>query len=349
MSQTKSRKLTQEKRIVAANRMEMRSKTHETVKSISDSLHISRKHLYDLEDKHKDHPDMQDLDRSGRPKKVSLEMERCIVRAVKKEPFTSAIKLVKTVNEGLEPKFQIKPRTFIHYALKNHLKCFRPARKPHLTKSQISSRLEFAKKYMNHDMRFWSRVVFTDEAYVLLHPTDCRERVRRPQHQRFKAPYMVGTMKNYRGGQMFWGSINYHGTGTLVSINGHITGETYLMILRGQIPLIKEKLKLTSFTLLDDNAPPHRAEIVKVYKEAEGIQGFEQWPPNSPDINPIEDIWRLLKDRIRKRMPKTLKEIEVVAADEWSKITIDEIRSLIESLPRRLEAIIRSRGCSTKY
>lgn len=95
-------------------------------------------------------------------------MERRIIREIKKDPFQTSLKMAKDVNMGLPEESQIKPRTLRFYALKNKFRCFRPAIKPKLSPKQIRIRLEFAKKYKDKDMRFWSRVLFSDETQVLL-------------------------------------------------------------------------------------------------------------------------------------------------------------------------------------
>ena len=98
----------------------------------------------------------------------------------------------------------------------------------------------------------------------------------------------------------------------------------------------------------DDNAPCHRAKIVERYKDQQGINCLP-WPANSPDLNPIEDIWAVLKDRIRRRAPQSKEQLKLVAIREWNSITLEEIRLRFKSLPRRLLAVIAARGYNTKY
>jgi transposase len=83
-----------------------------------------------------------------------------------------------------------------------------------------------------------------------------------------------------------------------------------------------------------------------------------EWPPCSPDLSPIENVWSLLKRQLRKRYPhlRNLKDnrrdraIFAECVDQtWRDIPQHKIRGLLESLPNRLRAVIRARGWYTKY
>src|SRR2546423_1912255 len=75
------------------------------------------------------------------------------------------------------------------------------------------------------------------------------------------------------------------------------------------------------------------------------------WPSQSPDLNPIEHLWSELGRQIRKRPQaiKNITELETALQEEWGKISMNQIISLIESMPRRIEAVITSNGWPTKY
>ncbi len=65
-----------------------------------------------------------------------------------------------------------------------------------------------------------------------------------------------------------------------------------------------------------------------------------QWPPQSPDLNPIENLWNELKLRVRKRLPQTLNELEKFVLEEWEQIPDDHIKNYCESFEDRLKKVI---------
>jgi DDE superfamily endonuclease len=79
--------------------------------------------------------------------------------------------------------------------------------------------------------------------------------------------------------------------------------------------------------------------------------GPRVWPASSPDLNPIENLWHILRSNIRKRKPLALTKAQLIVAlkEEWVKLDMDLVNYLCDSMPRRLAAVIESKGGSTKY
>ncbi|GFU11380.1 transposable element Tc3 transposase [Trichonephila clavipes] len=90
------------------------------------------------------------------------------------------------------------------------------------------------------------------------------------------------------------------------------------------------------FLFMDDNARPHRANIVDECLQSEDITRMD-WPAYSPDLNPIEHVWDMLGRRIaaRQHPPTYLSELRRALLDEWCNILQDQIDNLILSMPRR--------------
>ncbi|GBO31424.1 hypothetical protein AVEN_172157-1 [Araneus ventricosus] len=72
-------------------------------------------------------------------------------------------------------------------------------------------------------------------------------------------------------------------------------------------------------------------------------------PPQSPDLNPIEHIWRELELRVRKRDIKTKSELKTVMMEEWMSIDAEITKKLVKSIPKRLTAVVDAKGYPTKY
>ncbi|GFU19561.1 transposable element Tcb1 transposase [Trichonephila clavipes] len=89
------------------------------------------------------------------------------------------------------------------------------------------------------------------------------------------------------------------------------------------------------FLFMDDNAHPHRANIVDECLQSEDITRMD-WPAYSPDLNPIEHVWDTLGRRIAARQPPPpcLPELQRALHDVWYNIPQDQIDNLILSMPR---------------
>jgi len=104
------------------------------------------------------------------------------------------------------------------------------------------------------------------------------------------------------------------------------------------------------FIFMQDNARPHVARRVLNFCREVGIHLLE-WPAMSPDLNPIEQLWDNFSRKVRNHVPapQSLPELRRVLETEWANITQAEIQTLIRSMPRRMEEVIRARGGHTHY
>ncbi|KAF2353979.1 hypothetical protein FHG87_015265 [Trinorchestia longiramus] len=74
-----------------------------------------------------------------------------------------------------------------------------------------------------------------------------------------------------------------------------------------------------------------------------------EWPSQSPDMNPIKNVWRELKLKIQKRGPNNITELKVICVEEWNKIMPETCERLVVNYYKRLETIINNKGYATKY
>jgi hypothetical protein len=141
------------------------------------------------------------------------------------------------------------------------------------------------------------------------------------------------------------------------SDRGGVTARVLLECLQQYLPRIVTR----NSRFQHDNSPLFRSRLMMSWllewcenRRAEVID----WPPYSPDLNPIENLWAILKTRICERypelsyMPKTeeAKQRLIEAAIElWEEIEPEVLQNLIHSMKHRMEAVIRARGWYTKY
>src|SRR5271155_1195584 len=102
--------------------------------------------------------------------------------------------------------------------------------------------------------------------------------------------------------------------------------------------------------LLQDNAPIHKAKKVIAALEEAGIKCLD-FPPYSPDLNPIEGIWATLKRRIYSRNPRPKKRHEVEAAvrEEWEKLSYEDVMDVCDTMPERIQKVLEANGGPTRW
>lgn len=73
------------------------------------------------------------------------------------------------------------------------------------------------------------------------------------------------------------------------------------------------------------------------------------WPPQSPDLNPIEQVWDLIDRKIPKGRRSSQEQMWKYVQHYWNQVTNNELRLYIDSMPRRCQAVIDAKGRHTKY
>lgn len=96
------------------------------------------------------------------------------------------------------------------------------------------------------------------------------------------------------------------------------------------------------------NGEAHTAKSTKTWFNDRGITVLD-WPANSPDLNPIENLWGIAKRKMRDMRPNNAEELKAAIEASWSSITPQQCHRLIASMPRRIEAVIAAKGAQTKY
>ena len=201
-----------------------------------------------------------------------------------------------------------------------------------------------AHKDLTHE--FWSKVLFSDETCIAINLSTIMNQIRRtPGSNCFDERYTRKTVKHPLT-VMFWGCFSRSKIGSLIPINGYMNSMKYLELLKDKL---KANLQTTgSETFQNDSAPCHRAKIIKEYFSDECISQLT-WPGNSPDINPIENLWPILKRRLKRRTIKSRQALIYLANYEWERIPSAILENLIDSMPKRINAVICQRGGLSKY
>ncbi|XP_065662882.1 transposable element Tc1 transposase-like isoform X2 [Hydra vulgaris] len=283
----------------------------------------------------------------GRKKKTSKSFDRNLIIQVKKNRFISAQKLAEQAEENYGIKLS-------HQTIRNRIQDqgFQGRlvhNKPYLSKKHMKRRLEFAQNFKKMPLSFWKKILWSDESKFNLKSSDGAQKVWRKAREAYKLSCVSGTVKYGGGNVMVWGSMAWKGVGKLQFIDSIMDQEQYRNMLKQNLKSSARKLRLGSdFAFQQDNDPKHSATKTKEWFAENNVEVLE-WPAQSPDLNPIKHLWEILGRKIGGWSFSKKDNLKVAIKEAWEKIQPEEIKYLVESMPRRLEAVTQAKGGPTKY
>jgi transposase len=146
--------------------------------------------------------------------------------------------------------------------------------------------------------------------------------------------------KVQQGGQkiMVWGAITGLGQVYLSELKGKIDAKAYCTFLKEEaLPVIRKVCPLSS-VFQQDNARPHAAAETQRFLKEQGIEVLD-WPSQSPDLNPIEQVWGWMARHMKDQNFNNIKEVREYVWILWEKISKDTILAFIDKLPDKIKYI----------
>lgn len=322
-------------------------KNGKSYRQISEIVNRSVSTIQDIIKRYVKENRLENKARKANNKIFNQHDERWILRKIKENPMLSAPKLSVIVKKYLEK--EVCSETIRRVLRKNGFHGRIARNKPFINERNRKKRLEFAKKYINKDFDFWKDVVFTDESKFNIFKSDGKVNVWRRAGEEYNIQNLQATVKHGGGSVMVWGCVTAGGVGNWEFIETKMDKWGYLNILKKNLQSSVQKLGISdTFKFYADNDPKHSSRVCQewlLYNTPKVIQT----PPQSPDFNVIEHVWHILDSKIREHQISNKNELKKVLEEEWKKIDVNYLETLVKSMPKRLQSAIRQKGYSTKY
>ena len=246
----------------------------------------------------------------------------------------------------------LSPSTVHLYLKKAGMKAVVKTKRPLLSAKHRKACFDFAYAHKDWTLDNWKRVIWSDETKINCLGSDGRKWVWKKSGERLSDRLVEGTVKFGGGSVMIWGCMTWEGVGYAAKIDGRMDGDLYLQILKDELlnTLQYHGFNPSDIIFQQDNDPKHTCKKVKGWLEEQEFSTMV-WPAQSPDLNPIEHLWGYLKRRLaeHENPPSGIHELWERIQVDWEEISVAECQKLIESMPRRIEAVLKAKGGYTKY
>lgn len=281
---------------------------------------------------------------SGRKRKTSEFDDRALVREVKRNRFIT----IEEIRQ--QDRFMGLSKRTISNRIREDgtFNSYWAARKPFISNNNRRKRLKWchARKHWTVDQ--WRKVLWTDESPFVLRFNN-KKRVWRMKNERYEKKCMTGSVKHDKKINV-WGCFAAHGVGDLVMVDGIMEQTQFRDILGASMLPSAEVLfgEGEEWLYQQDNDPKHTAILTQNWFIENKIPIME-WPSQSPDLNPIENLWTILDRACSKRNPQNEAELLEMLQAAWYNLDPNMLDRLVCSMPDRCEAVIKQNGGAMKY
>ena len=279
----------------------------------------------------------------GRKRKTTAEDDRYIAAQVKKNRHTTLKAIVNDLSFVKVSRMTVSRRIAENSDMSSQWK----RKRPFINNNNRIKRLRWCKERINWTKEQWNQILWSDESPFVLR-YNRRTRVWRTSSEVNKPWTMTGTVKHDQK-IMVWGCFSSIGVGNFYLVEGIMTKEQYLHILENEmLPSARRLFGDSEWKFQEDNDPKLTAKVCKQFHIDRKTNRIE-WPAQSPDLNPIENLWSILDERCKNRQPNSKQELFNILKSEWNKLDISLLTSLVDSMPNRIQQVIKNKGFPINY
>ncbi|GFW70642.1 transposable element Tcb1 transposase [Trichonephila clavipes] len=172
--------------------------------------------------------------------------------------------------------------------------------RPRKTSLREDRRLTWAREHSLWTIKDWEKVIFSYESQFCISGNQSSVYVRRHTHEEFSSQCLKPTVK-YPTKVMVWGCMSSYGVGRLHIVSRTVKAVDYIEILQNKLlPTVRDLFGNQSWIFKDDNAPCHRAKVAQKWLKDHTVN-IMNWPGQSTDLNPIDNLWFKIGYEISKK------------------------------------------------
>jgi len=283
---------------------------------------------------------------SGRPPKLSDRDRRHLNRLIAKNRKAPLAEITNMMD------IEVGERTVARTVHKLGYQARVAAGKLFLNSKHVSKRLEFALLHQHWTIEDWKRVIWTDESLFEVGRNSRRPHVWRRKDEKYKSDCLAPSFKSGRTSIMIWGAfVGCTRLPLVIMPPGERDGASFVKNVYDAAlgPFLNDQENAADLVVMEDGAPVHRCKVANIWKETKSLKRLD-WPANSPDLNPIENVWHIIKDAVQKKhCPKSKDEMLIAIEAEWKAIPDKKLELLVASMPDRINAVIEAKGGATRW
>jgi transposase len=320
-------------------------KLGETQERAADRLGCCRQTVAHWEHTFASRRDVDDDQREGRPRATTEEEDTNIVFVSELKHFLTPRRMKRKL------ELDVCPHTIDNILKEAGLKGCVAQHKKQFTEEHKRKRLAFAEGYKDWTDGQWNRVLWSDEKCFYGAGFCGRVWVRRPKGEALNPEYCVDK-KPHPVKVNMWACVSGQGLGYSYIFNENLDAKLLKTIISTHLlpsaELVFDEKPRKLWFFQQDNDPKHKSREISSWFHNHGITLLD-FPPYSPDLNPMENLWNDVARRVEEERPETMELLQECLAKEWAKTSTHLIAKTIHSMPKRCKLVIEAQGDHIPY